>query len=296
MGNLDSVTVAVTSQLKVLTTAVFSVLILSRRLSWMHWFGLFVLVCGLVIMESDGEDREEGTKNFYTGLLAMGAACTSSGFASVSLEFLFKRLDLDIWVGNLQLQLFCLPVAVLGVFSDLQDMRDVGPFHGWDGITCVVVLLNALGGFLVSFTMKYADNILKTFAVSMSLVANCFVSSLMFSVDLSLHTILGVLLVISSTWLYSIGGRFLRVEGPSAKADTRGAEYLPVKAVESPRSTSEQDTQVSAGTASRGHAPFVDVEACSVERRPGEAEDSARGLQNVQGVPNAVPDVVGKRV
>lgn len=235
MDNLDSVTVAVTSQMKVLTTAVFSVIILSRRLSWMHWIALVVLVCGLVVMEIDGEGgMGAGSIGYYNGLLAMLAACSSSGFASVYLELLFKQMDLDIWVANFQLQLFCLPIAVLGMISDLQNVADKGPLHGWDHITCIIVLLNALGGFLVSFSMKYADNILKTFAVSVSLVGNCLLSSLTLSVEISGHTVMGVLLVITSTWLYSIGGRFLSAEVAQTSSMNGQAEHALARGARGP--------------------------------------------------------------
>merc|ERR1712032_1292124 len=141
----------------------------------------------------------------YMGLLCMVAACSSSGYAGVYLELLLKQLNANVWTANMQLQIFCLPIAVLTMLSDIYGLQEVGPMHGWDGLTCVVVLLNAIGGFAVSLTMKYADNILKTFAVSMSLVFNCLLSWLFMSINLTPQTITGVLMVIAATWLYSIG-------------------------------------------------------------------------------------------
>merc|ERR1712137_674154 len=88
--------------------------------------------------------------------------------------------------------------------------------------------------------MKYADNILKTFAVSVSLVANCLFSSLAFSVELAPHAIVGVTLVIISTWLYSIGGRFLVDEPPKATELKTITEYIPVKGPGSPLKAVDQ--------------------------------------------------------
>merc|ERR1712060_184835 len=122
----------------------------------------------------------------------MVASCTSSGYAGVYLERLFEHLEDNIWLSNMQLQLFCMPIATIPMFFDLDDLLENGFLHGWNRLTLVMVLLNALGGFVVSLTMKYADNILKTFAVSMSLVLNCVLSSVLFAGRLTLQDIIGI--------------------------------------------------------------------------------------------------------
>merc|ERR1712034_17282 len=120
------------------------------------------------------------------------------------------HLEDNIWISNMQLQLFCMPIATIPMFFDLDDLLEDGFLYGWNRLALVMVLLNALGGFVVSLTMKYADNILKTFAVSMSLVVNCFMSRLFMSVTLTPHTITGVVLVIVASWLYSAGNTSMR--------------------------------------------------------------------------------------
>merc|ERR1711879_1105144 len=98
--------------------------------------------------------------------------------------------------------------------------------HGWDRLTCTVVLLNALGGFAVSLTMKYADNILKTFAVSMSLVLNCVFSSVFLSTSLTINDTVGVGFVIAASLLYSRAnsinagdGKYVTLDNSLAGAD-----------------------------------------------------------------------------
>ena len=71
--------------------------------------------------------------------------------------------------------------------------------RGWPWLT---VALSALGGIAVSMALKYADNILKTFAVGCSIVLNCAISSLFLGVPLSLAVIAGVLLVVGSTFVF----------------------------------------------------------------------------------------------
>jgi UDP-sugar transporter A1/2/3 len=48
--------------------------------------------------------------------------------------------------------------------------RDLTPFKGWTITTVFVMLVQAGGGLLVAATLKYADAILKTLAVSGSIV------------------------------------------------------------------------------------------------------------------------------
>jgi len=235
MDNLDPVTAAVTSQLKVISTAVFSMLILTKQLTRIHWFALGLLMFGLVIMEMEfGEARESaGTGNYYLGLLSMVVACTSSGYAGVYLELLFKQLNANVWIANLQLQLFCLPAAAMAMLSDFHGLREGGPFSGWSSITCLVVLLNALGGFIVSLTMKYADNILKTFAVSLSLVVNCLLSSAFLDVTLTWQDTVGIALVISATIFYSMGNS-------GAKRGSRSWNQEPRNAVVNDSTSTEE--------------------------------------------------------
>jgi len=224
MSNLDSVTAAVMSQLKVPSTAIFSILILKRQLNRFHWFSLVLLVFGLIVMQLQSDvatQKGASISNYYCGLVAMVAACTSSGYAGVYLELLFKQLNADVWTANMQLQIFCLPIAAFTVVSDLEDLMVSGPFQGWDVLTCIVVFLNALGGFAVSLTMKYADNILKTFAVSMSLVLNCVLSWMLFSVQVTMQDGSGIVMVIVSSWLYSKAGTFPTSE---AKYETISSE------------------------------------------------------------------------
>ena len=51
--------------------------------------------------------------------------------------------------------------------------------------------------------LKYADNILKTFAVGISIVLNCSVSTAFLGVSLTAPMVCGVFLVVGSTFLFN---------------------------------------------------------------------------------------------
>lgn len=51
-----------------------------------------------------------------------------------------------------------------------------GFFQGYNSIIWIVVLLQAYGGLVIALVVKYADNILKGFAVSLSIILSSFIS------------------------------------------------------------------------------------------------------------------------
>ena len=75
----------------------------------------------------------------------------------------------------------------------------------WRNTFRIFFKLKASGGIIVAATMKYADNILKTFATSIySIVLSCVLSFwLIDDLDLTPTFVLGTVVIIGSTCLYS---------------------------------------------------------------------------------------------
>ena len=51
-----------------------------------------------------------------------------------------------------------------------------GWFQGIDSLAILIIALSALGGLVIAAVMKYADNIVKGFATSISIIFSAFVS------------------------------------------------------------------------------------------------------------------------
>lgn len=197
LSNLDAATYQVTYQLKILTTALCSVIMMHRRLSLTQWVSLLMLMAGvcLVQMESeapasprvklevDSDSSEEmydepvKTGNRAAGLLAVLISCLLSGFTGVYFEKLVKSTSQTLWVRSLQLGIFgfLFGLAAVGI-TDYGDVAANGFFQGYNWTTLSVVILQAVGGLTVALVMKYADNILKGFATSISIVMSAFLS------------------------------------------------------------------------------------------------------------------------
>jgi UDP-sugar transporter A1/2/3 len=160
--NLDVATFQVTYQMKILTTAFFSVILLRKRLSRAKWIALIMLAVGVGIVQiqststsahvSSGpgahasqsgaslrsEIPEESVvipvrvMHPLRGFIAVTLACMTSGLAGVYFEYILKSSSgsappPDLWVRNTQLSLFSLiPALVPILFGGSDD-----PSLGW---------------------------------------------------------------------------------------------------------------------------------------------------------------------
>lgn len=208
LSNLDATTYQVTYQLKILTTAVFSVAMLGKSLDSRKWMALFMLMGGVALVQMPAESSHAAAPakgNSAVGLLAVLLACCSSGFAGVYFEKILKGSSQSVWVRNFQLGLFSVLLGLGGVVAnDWAKVQSKGFFQYYDNMTWFVIFLQAFGGLVVAAVIKYADNILKTFANAVSILLTGLVSFfLMDDFPLTFYFLSGSGLVIAATFLYS---------------------------------------------------------------------------------------------
>ncbi|KAH8238457.1 hypothetical protein KR032_007244, partial [Drosophila birchii] len=221
-SHLDAATYQVTYQLKILTTAMFAVVILHRKLIKTQWGALLLLVMGIVLVqlaqtEAPSSSSTSGgaaagattaaagapEQNRMLGLWAALGACFLSGFAGIYFEKIIKGADISVWMRNLQLSLLSIPFGLLTCFvNDASRIYDKGFFQGYDLFVWYLVLLQACGGLIVAVVVKYADNILKGFATSLAIIISCVASIYIFNFNLTLQFSFGAGLVITSIFLY----------------------------------------------------------------------------------------------
>jgi UDP-sugar transporter A1/2/3 len=200
-----------TYQLKILTTAFFSVALLGRKLGRIKVAALFVLLCGAVLVQLDsgGSNASAPTAVAVKPMLGLAAALSAtvtSGFAGVYFERILKTKDsVSLWVRNVQLGLFGFVIAFMSVFLvDGASVAARGVLQGFDRpIAWGVVLIQAGGGLLVALVMKYADNILKGFATSVAIIASSVFSVFLFDFHMNTVFALGAGLVIVAVFMYN---------------------------------------------------------------------------------------------
>ena len=104
-SHLDAATCQVAYQLKLLTTAFFTVTLLKRHISNKRWASLGLLFLGVVLVQAPKQRSPTGAvQQPVLGMAAVTAACLLSGLAGVWLERIVKRTsDVPIWVSDVPL-------------------------------------------------------------------------------------------------------------------------------------------------------------------------------------------------
>lgn len=206
ISNLDTVTFQVTYQLKILTTVLFSILLLGRSISLRQWLSLILLTLGVALVqvagaEAPGSWLERATSlirgealpksNAFRGLMAVVAASLTSGLTCVYFEKLVKdsMTTVSLWTRNVQLSFFSLfPAFFIGVlWQDGAAIARDGFFVGYNSIVWTTICLQALGGLIVAVCIAYADNVAKNFAASLSIVVSYAATALIFGTSMTLH-------------------------------------------------------------------------------------------------------------
>lgn len=209
LSNLDAATFQVSYQLKILTTALFSVLMLKKKLSPQQWSSLVILFVGVALVQFRPEDSKS-SKTATTdqrpsmGLFAVILSCFMSGFAGVYFEKILKGTKQSLWLRNVQLGSMSVIIGLITMeIKDGPKIQERGFFFGYDYVVWIVIVFQSLGGLLVAVVVKYADNILKGFATSAAIVLSCIASIYLFDFKLSFPFTTGAFLVIISVYIYS---------------------------------------------------------------------------------------------
>ncbi|CAE6490246.1 unnamed protein product [Rhizoctonia solani] len=241
-SNLDVATFQVTYQMKILTTAAFSVMLLRKRLSKAKWAALFFLALGVGIVQIQSTAPKHDTPapagdnvdpvvkaaaetvsaranevigqakhvmNPLKGFAAVSAACVTSGLAGVYFEMVLKGSQADLWVRNVQLSLFSLLPALVPIIFNSNAAASDGRsfpfslFANFSGWAWATVLTQVFGGLITAVVIKYSDNIMKGFATSLSIVISFLASVALFDFRITLAFLVGSSTVLAATWMYN---------------------------------------------------------------------------------------------
>jgi UDP-sugar transporter A1/2/3 len=198
VGNLDAATFQVTYQMKILTTALFSVVMLKKVLSGQKWLSLLLLTFGIGIVQISNHNKSSESSSNLIGLSAVLIACVLSGLAGVWFEKVLKGSKSSLYIRNIQLCIFSIiPGLIFGVMlNDGNRVLKQGFFGGYDFWTWATITNQAIGGLIVAMVVKYADNILKGFATSISIVISCVASVFIFDFEITYLFLVGAGLVL----------------------------------------------------------------------------------------------------
>ena len=166
MANLSAPVFQVLYQMKIITTAVFSVMMLSRKIFSSQWISIIALAAGVALVQlSQNDTSSDGKQNSVVGLVSVLCGCLTSGFAGVYFEMVLKASSASIWLRNIQLSIIGIVISALSCYlRDGAELNLRGFFAGYGPDVYGVIFLQAAGGMIVATVVKYADNVLKGFA------------------------------------------------------------------------------------------------------------------------------------
>jgi UDP-sugar transporter A1/2/3 len=204
ISNLSAAAAQVLYQTKTLSTAAFTVAILGKSFQPIQWASFALLSVGVVLVQSqDAKSSASPTgASPMLGVSAALSAATLSGFAGVYLEKMFTSGGSSLWMRNVQLCLFAIPLQVVTIYQlDREAVADGGLLQGFQPSTWAVVAVQVAGALLTAFVIKFAGNVLKTFATVLAILCTCFVSTFLFDFTPTLLFGFGVALTAVSIWM-----------------------------------------------------------------------------------------------
>jgi len=176
LRNIGAGMFTIFAQLKILSTAGFSALILQRRYSMTKWRALFSLILGVLLFSEPIWNNIMGTEHLESARPLLGTICvlteiTLSGFSSIYFEKVIKcdTEQYGIWERNFQLALWSFPLYITFILGGPgSDISSIG--SGWSIMAFSLSLLGASGGLLVALSIKYGDSVLKTLATTSAII------------------------------------------------------------------------------------------------------------------------------
>ncbi|KAI0142142.1 UDP-galactose transporter [Pestalotiopsis sp. NC0098] len=175
--HLDVIPYLMLSQFKLILTPVFSRGLAKQTLRLHQWVSLMLMTIGMIFVQVNstssfalGVGKDKVDKNIYAGISAMLAAGCCNAFASVYMEVILKASEHGFIVRNAQLAFYsCL--CAIGGFLWQSDFEVASFFRGYTILVWISVILQAMGGFLVSWVVCASNTMAKNYAQSLGFLA-----------------------------------------------------------------------------------------------------------------------------
>ena len=213
---LSPVAYIVCSQSKILTTAALSRVFLGTKLSTLQCISLFLLVLGIILVQISATNVRLDIETVplaesVAGICAILTASFTSATAGIVLEKIYKTssesITHTIWSRNVQLGFISIPFAYVGwICARLVDRKVGYIFSGFDTNVWAVITLQAAGGIITAFVMKFANNIVKCLAIALSICCCAVYSVIKAENQLSTEMVVGIATVMAASLLYAMTG------------------------------------------------------------------------------------------
>ncbi|KRZ94750.1 UDP-galactose translocator 1 [Trichinella sp. T8] len=219
LANMNAATYVVMAQFKVVTTAIFMVLLLGRSFSCRRWIAICLVSVGVSMaylgtvngkVENYNQaipivvEENAPKQSLLIGLSVVTINCFLAGFAGVYCEVMLKNSSVSLWIRNMQLYTCGLISAAIACWlTQSNEIKTFGFFHGYNALIYLIAGLQSAGGLYVSMVMKYLDNLMKSFAAAFSIIIVSIFSVLFLEGSVSQLFCLGAFVVCAAIVLYN---------------------------------------------------------------------------------------------
>ena len=225
---LDAATFQILGNLKILATGLAGRWLMGRQMSVGKW-------CALVLLSLGAGTTQLGRASDAGGGAAFGyasalACVTLSATVGVFTEKFMKGNLQSIHWQNLQLYLFGI-LANLGALhwsrGTLSDPAEAtsSPFRGFNIGAVLCVLALSLSGLSVSFLLRFADSIVKTYATALSAPFAALTARIIIGTPLGFEHIMGLGVMLLSLVFYYGGEELFSPPKPRIEAVGLRARY-----------------------------------------------------------------------
>ncbi|KAI0488012.1 hypothetical protein KFK09_027836 [Dendrobium nobile] len=215
---VDPSTYQIMGNLKIVTTGILFRLFLKRKLSNLQWLAIILLAVGTTTSQVKGCGEASCDSLFSAPIqgyvLGILSACLSA-LAGVYTEYLMKKNNDSLYWQNVQLYAFgAMFNCARLLWDDYSGGYEKGPWwqrllNGYTFTTWMVVLNLGSTGLLVSWLMKFADNIVKVYSTSMAMLLTTVLSVYLFNSQLTVQLFLGIIICMISLHMYFAPVRML---------------------------------------------------------------------------------------
>ncbi|KAF0683450.1 Aste57867_24484 [Aphanomyces stellatus] len=216
---LDGVTYNVLNQTKIIWTAILVYFMLGKKQSTIQVFALIVLVASAVLIAVGGQSAANAVASSkeddilrFTGMTRAMLAAVLSAFAGTIIQRALQRESRNAYMVTIELSVINIFCCFWSYFVSQALTRgddvDAGAdatsmWQGWTFMTFVTLLVQALGGVIVGFVIKYSGNIKKSFAVVGGLLLTAGLESVVNKTEFGTSGYASTVLVTLSTVLYT---------------------------------------------------------------------------------------------
>ncbi|XP_042469075.1 CMP-sialic acid transporter 1-like isoform X1 [Zingiber officinale] len=208
---VDPSTYQIMGNLKIVTTGLLFRFFLKRRLTTLQWLAIILLAIGTTTSQVKGCGEASCGSLFSAPIQGYMLALLSawlSALAGVYTEYLMKKNNDSLYWQNVQLYIFgsIFNMARL-LLDDVRVGFENGPWwrrllSGYTITTWLVVLNLGSSGLIVSWLLKYADNIVKVYSTSMAMLLTMVLSVFLFSFKPTMQLFLGIIICMISLHMY----------------------------------------------------------------------------------------------